>query len=124
VRGACASWHHGEHDARASAANGGRGRAGVVAVLAVRVQQGFDHGDVYRARAANGACLGVYWCGVECACARREGEEDRRDVAMQSTGASSGVPVHALAHPGVVITLRSRLWRHPLDLGSCPADSA
>jgi hypothetical protein len=37
--------HHGEHDARDGAAKGGRERAGIVAVLAVRARQSFDHGD-------------------------------------------------------------------------------
>jgi hypothetical protein len=58
--GACASGHHGEHDAHDGAAKGGRERAGVVAILAVRVRQGFDHGDGDGARAAKAACLDVY----------------------------------------------------------------
>jgi hypothetical protein len=49
--GAGASGHHGEDDARKWVARGGRGRAGVVAVLAVRARQGFDDGDGDKAAA-------------------------------------------------------------------------
>jgi hypothetical protein len=45
------------------------------------------------------------WHGVECACARREGEEDESDQARRCTGASSDMPVRALACPGAVITV-------------------
>jgi hypothetical protein len=61
------------------------------------------------------------WHGVECACARRGEGKDDSARARQRTGASSNVPVHALACPDVVITLRPGLVVHGLEWGSCLA---
>jgi hypothetical protein len=61
---------------------------------------GFDHGVVYQARASNGACLGAYWCGVECACAGREGEEDESDGSRQCSGALCVVTMRVMACTG------------------------
>lgn len=55
----------GEANERDGTERGGLRRAGDVGVLAVPWRPGFDHGDGDGARAANGACLAMYWCGDE-----------------------------------------------------------
>jgi hypothetical protein len=47
-----------------------------------------DDDEFYGASDVQWWCLAVSLCGVECACARREGEEDRHDGAKRHSGAS------------------------------------
>jgi hypothetical protein len=47
-------------------------------------------------------CLVASWCVGESVGERREGGEDDSDEAQRCPGASRDVPVHALAHLGVV----------------------
>jgi hypothetical protein len=78
---------------------------------------------VYGAGDGQWRCLARCWQGVEGA--RASGGEGKDDGARtgQRTGASSNVPVHALARPDVVITPWPGLVVHGLALGSCPAGS-
>jgi hypothetical protein len=121
VTGASCRRRLGGASARDGAAYDALWRAGDARVLAVPWRQRGDDVLVYGAGDDQWRCLARSWHGVECARARGGEGKDYGVQARRCTAASRVVLVHALACPCVVVTMRSRACRFPLDLGSCQA---